>query len=58
MGEIGNQEQTIGDSGDDWPAEKTLKEPTTRSSPSEWWWCVCVRVKSGVPRVQSRSRSH
>ena len=56
MGEIGNQEQTIGDSRDD--CRRTIRKPFTLKKPTSGdisEWCECVRVKPGVPRVQSRS---
>ena len=56
MGEIGNQEQTIGDSRDD--CRRTIRKPFTLKKPTSGdisEWCECVRVNSGVPRVQSRS---
>ena len=56
MGEIGNQEQTIGDSRDD--CRRTIRKPFTLKKPTSGdisEWCECVRVKSAVPRVQSRS---
>ena len=56
MGEIGNQEQTIGDSRDD--CRRTIRKPFTLKKPTSGdisEWCECVRVKSDVPRVQSRS---
>ena len=56
MGEIGNQEQTIGDSRDD--CRRTIRKPFTLKKPTSGdisEWCECVMVKSGVPRVQSRS---